>query len=310
MNLARPIHLKRIKAVAMRGGRFVWEILLRFDRDRCGRAAGALSFASIFSLVPLTAVVFGMLSIFPVFQSWMGAIQDFVYGNFVPASGEVVQRYLEEFSKKAGRLTALGLLLVIVTAIMMMDTIEQTFNDIWRVRQQRKLMHRLLTYWAILTLGPFLIGASLSLTSQLFSLPLFGGQGVFHGARGVVLQSLPMVFEILAFFMLYTLVPNAPVKWRHALAGGVCAALLFELAKHGFAQYVMHVPTYQTIYGAVAVLPIFLVWVYLSWLVILLGAVVTAQLGEGHTSPKFPQQTNANINNSTRRRKDAKKFRV
>jgi membrane protein len=118
-----------------------------------------------------------------------------------------------------------------------------------------------------------------TLTSQLFSLPLFGGPGILRGLRGVVQQGLPAVFEVLAFLMLYMLVPNAPVKWRHALLGSVCAALLFEVAKRGFAYYVTQVPTYQTIYGAVAALPIFLIWIYLSWLVVLLGAVVAANLG-------------------------------
>ena len=274
------IDLGWINTAAMWTLRFGRVVLRRFGEDRCSRAAGALSFTSLLSIVPLTAVVFGMLSIFPVFQLWMGTIQDFVYGNFVPSSGEVVQKYLEQFSKQAGRLTAFGLLFVIVTAIMMMATIEQTFNDIWRVQQPRKLLQRFLTYWTILTLGPFLIGVSLSLTSQLFSLQMFSDRGVFSGLRGVAVQVLPMVFETLTFFLLYTLVPNAPVKLRHALAGAACAALLFELAKHGFAYYVTNVQTYQTIYGAVAVLPIFQVWIYLSWLVILLGAVVTAQLND------------------------------
>lgn len=282
MNLAKLIHLEWLKAASVRSGRFGQLVLRRFSEDRCSRAAGALSFTSLLSLVPLTAVVFGMLSIFPVFQLWLGAIQDFVYGNFVPSSGEVVQKYLEQFSKQAGRLTAFGLLFVIVTAIMMMATIEHTFNDIWRVRQPRKLLQRFLSYWTILTLGPFLIGVSLSLTSQLFSLQMFSDRGIFHGLRGVVFKILPMLFEMLTFFLLYTLVPNAKVKFRHALTGAVCAASLFELAKHGFAYYVTNVPTYQTIYGAVAVLPIFQVWIYLSWLVILLGAVVAAQLGDGY----------------------------
>ena len=280
MNLGRLFHYERVRATGARAGRFGRAVLRRFGEDRCSRSAGALSFTSLLSLVPLTAVVFGMLSIFPVFQLWMGAIQDFVYGNFVPSSGEVVQKYLEEFSKQAGRLTAFGLLFVIVTAIMMMATIEQTFNDIWRVRQPRKLLQRFLTYWTILTLGPFLIGVSLSLTSQLFSLQMFSDRGVFSGLRGTALQVLPMIFEMLTFFLLYTLVPNAPIKLRHALVGATCAALLFELAKYSFAYYVTNVPTYQTIYGAVAVLPIFQVWIYLSWLVILLGAVVTAQLND------------------------------
>jgi len=289
MQLTDWIRFESAKSWALRLGRFVRQVLRHFGEDRYSRAAAALSFASILSLVPLTVVALGVLSVFPVFQSWMGAIQDFIYGNFVPASGEAVQEYLDQFTHVAGRLTAFGLLFLAVTATLMMATIEQAFNDIWRVRERRKLLHRFLTYWAILTLGPFLIGASLSLTSQLFSLPLFGGQGMLYGTRGVILQGLPIVFEVLAFLMLYTLVPNAPVKWRHALVGSVCAAVLFELAKHGFAYYVAHVPTYQTIYGAVAALPIFLIWIYFSWLVILLGAVVTANLGDvGRDAAKYP----------------------
>ena len=279
MIFAKLIRIEHAKPQAVRLWRFARQVARHFGEDRCSRVAGALSFASILSLVPLTAVALGMLSVFPVFQSWMAAIQDFIYGNFVPASGEVVQKYLEQFAHKTGRLTALGLLFLAITSVLMMATIELAFNDIWRVRQQRKLMHRFLTYWAILTLGPFLIGVSLTLTSQLFSLPLFGGPGILRGLRGVVQQGLPAVFEVLAFLMLYMLVPNAPVKWRHALLGSVCAALLFEVAKRGFAYYVTQVPTYQTIYGAVAALPIFLIWIYLSWLVVLLGAVVAANLG-------------------------------
>ncbi len=277
MIFARLVGLGQAKPRAVRLWRFVRQVVRRFGEDRCSRVAGALSFATILSLVPLTAVALGMLSVFPVFQSWMAAIQDFVYGNFVPASGEVVQKYLEQFAHKTGRLTALGLLFLAITAVLMMATIELAFNDIWRVRQQRKLLYRFLTYWAILTLGPFLIGVSLTLTTRLFSLPLFDGPGILRGALQLC---LPVVFEVLTFLMLYMLVPNAPVKWRHALLGSVCAALLFELAKRGFAYYIAQVPTYQTIYGAVAALPIFLIWIYLSWLVILLGAVVAANLGE------------------------------
>ncbi len=185
MILARLYRLEQIKPRAVRFWRFSRQVARHFGEDRCSRVAGALSFASILSLVPLTAVALGMLSVFPVFQSWMAAIQDFIYGNFVPATGEVVQKYLEQFAHKTGRLTALGLLFLAITSVLMMATIELAFNDIWRVRLQRKLLHRFLTYWAILTLGPFLIGVSLTLTSQLFSLPLFGGPGIPRGLRGV-----------------------------------------------------------------------------------------------------------------------------
>ncbi len=272
-----------IKPFALKLWRFTLLVGWRFDEDRCMRVAGALSFTSVLALVPLTAVALAVLSVFPVFQSWMATIQDFIYSNFVPAFGEVVQKYMQQFTHKAGRLTAFGLLFLTITAILLMSTIEQAFNDIWRVKTARRPLHRFLIYWAILTLGPLLIGLSLSLTSALFSLPLFSGRGLFHGVRGVLLLSLPFFLELSAFLLLYSVVPNVAVKWRHALVGSVFAAVLFEIAQHSFGFFVYNLASYQTVYGAVAALPVFLLWIYLSWVVILLGAVVTASL------PQWPQ---------------------
>ena len=258
--------------------RFVLEVVQHFVQDRCERVAGALSFTTLLSIVPFTAVVIAVLSLFPVFSAWMTVIQDFIYSNFVPAAGEMVQKYLTQFATQAGRLTAIGLLFLIITAIMLMITIEGAFNDIWRVKNTRKFLHRFLTYWALLTLGPILLMVSLSLTSQLFALAVTDRAvvGMMDRLLGVV---LPLLFEIGAAVLLYTVVPNAPVRWRHALAGGIFAAVLLEAAKHLFAMSVKYFATYQLIYGALAALPIFLVWIYISWVIILLGAIVTATLG-------------------------------
>ena len=270
-------------------GQFVSQVAKRFEQDRCQRVAGALSFTTVLAIVPLTAVILAVLLLAPGFSTWMTVIQDFIYSNFVPAAGDVVQKYLTQFSGKAGRLTAVGLLFLGVTAIMLLATIEQALNDIWRVANSRKLLHRFLTYWALLTLGPILVAGSLALTSKLFALSFLGRAEVtmLHEVLGVM---LPLVFEFGAVVLLYTVVPNVPVLWRHALAGGLFAALLLEAAKYLFAAAMKYFTTYQVIYGAIAALPIFLVWVYISWVIILLGAIVTATLNDWQWTEKPGKQ--------------------
>ncbi len=259
---------------------FAQTVRRRYAEDRCTRVAGSLSFTTLFALVPLIAVAVAMLSVFPVFQSWITSVDEFIYGNFVPAAGEAVQKYLHQFVANAGKLTVWGLLFVIITALLLMATIEKTFNDIWHVSQTRKRLHRFLAYWALLTLGPVLIGLSLSLTSYLISLPLLAEQSAFGGFRVFLLAMLPVLFEIIAFMLLYTVVPSHPVRLRHALIGSVFSAILFEITKRAFGFFVLYFSSYKVIYGAVAALPVFLIWIYLSWMVVLLGAVVTATLPE------------------------------
>jgi membrane protein len=256
---------------------FVRLVAKRFEQDRCPRVAGALSFTTMLAIVPLTAVMLAVLSFAPGFSTWMTVIQDFIYGNFVPAAGEVVQKYLTQFAGKAGRLTAVGLLFLVATAIMLMATIEQALNDIWRVANTRKLLHRFLAYWALLTLGPILVAGSLTLTSKFFMLPFLGRAEVTI-LREVLDVVLPLALEFGAAVLLYTVVPNVSVLWRNALAGGLFAAVLLEVAKYLFAAAMKYFTTYQILYGAIAALPIFLVWIYISWVIILLGAIVAATL--------------------------------
>jgi len=265
---------------------FVRQVVERFEQDRCQRVAGALSFTAVLAIVPLTAVMLAVLSLAPGFSTWMTVIQDFIYSNFVPAAGDVVQKYLTQLASKAGRLTAVGLMFLVVTAIMLMATIEQAFNDIWRVRNTRKLVHRFLTYWALLTLGPILVAGSLTLTPNRFMLPSRGLAEITL-LREVVDVVLPLVFEFGAVVLLYTVVPNVPVLWRNALAGGLFAAVLLEVAKYLFAAAMKYFTTYQIIYGAIAALPIFLVWIYISWVIILLGATVAATLNDWQLAGKL-----------------------
>jgi membrane protein len=252
----------------------------RFAEDRCTRVAGSLSYTTLLALVPLTAVIFAVLSAFPVFQAVMDLLEEFIYTNFVPAAGEAVQKYVQQFAANAGRLTLWGLLFLFITALMLMATIERTFNDIWHVPQRSKRLHVFLSYWALLTLGPILIGLSLSITSYVVSLPLFDHDAMLGGFRAILLGSLPAAFEFLAFLLLYTVVPNHIVRLRYAIAGAAMAMMLFEIAKVGFGFFVVYFSSYRKIYGALAALPIFLIWIYVSWVVILLGAVATATLPE------------------------------
>lgn len=245
----------------------------RFFADRCLRSASALSFATLLALVPLAMVVFSSLSMFPVFESWGERLQDFIYRNFVPTAGDVIRDHLEQFAGTTGRLTAVGLTALLLSALLLLSTIEEAFNDIWHVHRGRSLVQRVLAYWTVLTLGPLLMGASLSLTSYLLSLSPFSDQ-----ADSIFLLVLPFVFEVLAFMLLYLVVPNCTTRLRDALIGGVVAALLFEFTKRGFALFVLSFSSYEVIYGALATIPIFLIWIYLSWIVILVGAEVTVTL--------------------------------
>lgn len=264
--------------------RFLWRFLRRVGRrfvaERCARTAAALSYTTVLALVPLMTVALALLSVFPAFRVWLTDTQQFVFRHFVPASGEAVSRYLDQFVANAGRLTAWGLLFLFVTALMLMSTIERAFHDIWHApppRRHRQVL-RLLAYWAVLMTGPLLIGVSLSLSSYVMSLPLFAVSAPLGFFRTFVFQGLPVALEFLAFMLLYTIVPNRPVRLRHALIGAAAAAVLFELAKRGFGLFVAHFSSYQLIYGAIAALPVFLVWVYLSWMIVLAGAVLTVEL--------------------------------
>ena len=252
----------------------------RLSQGHYFREASALSFSTVLALVPLFAVVFSALSLFPIFQTWSGAIQEFIYQNFVPQLGDQIRHYIDEFNANTGQLTVWGLVFLLVTALTLLATVEDAFNDIWHVEKGRSIGHRILVYWAMLTLGPILIAASLSLSSYMWSLAHFTDPDIVSSLKGSLLSYLPILLELAAFVLLYFSVPNCEVRFGHALIGGLVAAVFFELAKFGFGQYLSHVKSYQLIYGALALLPVFLIWIYLSWLVVLIGAYITAAFGE------------------------------
>jgi membrane protein len=261
-------------------GRFLRLLALRFLQDGGLYHTSSLTYTTLLSLVPLMTVSLALFSAFPVSDRLSTEIQDFVFQNFVPASGEVVRAHLEQFSQKASRLTGAGSLFLVVVAVLMMANIDRAFNTIWQVRRKRSPLSMFVVYWAILTLGPIFMGISVALTSYLVSMPLLADAAASLGLkRAGLLGVTPVLASAAAFTLLYLVVPNRSVPFRHALAGGVLAAILFEIAKQGFALYVTTFPTYEAIYGALAAVPVFLIWIYLSWLVTLLGAEFTYCLG-------------------------------
>jgi membrane protein len=249
-------------------------VVRRFARHEATQNAAALTYTTLLSLVPLMAVTLVLFSAFPVADRVNVVIQDFVFQNFVPTAGEVLQQHLAEFSAKASRLTGPGTVFLAVTALLMMATIDRALNAIWEVKSTRSLASKFLTYWAVLSLGPILIGASVLVTSYIVSLPILS-EAASSGLGRQLLGMTPVAASAIAFTMIYAIVPNRRIRLGHALIGGIFAAVLFEVAKRGFALYITQFPTYQAIYGALATIPIFLVWLYLSWIIVLLGAEVT-----------------------------------
>jgi len=248
----------------------VWR---HFSEDRLFDEAASLSYTSLLSMVPLLAVVFGVASIFPVFQQWSEQIKSFVFSNFVPELGDQIRFYLVVFLDSVGKLTLTGTLVLILTALLLMVRIEQTFNLIWRVPAPRRVGNRVIMYWAVLTLGPLALGAALALSAQ----PVFE-----QIAQGAASHSNWRAFGIFSlswftFTLMFWLVPNRRVHLTHAMVGAFLSALLFALAKKAFVAYVA-TASFNVIYGALASVPIFLFWLYLVWTVILLGASLAASL--------------------------------
>ena len=252
-------------------------IAARFGQDRCAQMAASLTFTTLLSLVPLITIALILFSAFPVFTDFSGQIKSFLLSNMMPETGKMVLRYVEQFAESAAKLTAVGIVFLALTAMLMMHTIEDAFNTIWRVSRPRPLVQRVLVYWAVLTLAPLLIGGSLSLTSWLVGMSVgYARQIPEFGV--VMLKVVPVLLTTLAFSLLFRVVPNRYVPLRHAIVGGVAAALAFESMNRAFAVYIAHFPTYKLVYGAFASIPIFLLWIYLSWLTILMGALIAASL--------------------------------
>jgi membrane protein len=274
--MTRNAQQEKVRAVLTdvhQGRRLARHVWRHFQEDRCFAEAASLSYTSLLALVPLLAVVFGIVSAFPVFEQWSEQLKSAVYANMVPDSGTQLAATFEQFLDSVNKLTLTGTLFLIVTALLLMMRIEKTFNLIWRVPEDRPLVQKVTMYWAVLTLGPLALGGATALSAQ----PLFdmlGGGLVDAGTlRGVGTFGLTW----LAFGLIFTLVPNCKVPISYAALGALLSTILFSLAKTAFVAYVGRA-SYSVIYGALASVPIFLFWLYIVWTVILLGAILAAAL--------------------------------
>ncbi len=270
----------RVQTVISAVGHLVAFVAQRYAADHCSARAAALTFSSLLAVVPLLAVGFAVFAAFPAFDEAQRLAQSFMIENFLPHAGSAVRQQLEQFVSRTGQLTAIGVLFLAITSVLLLSSVTATFNAIWRVRETRAYVTRLLVYWSVLTLTPLIFGTSLSVSSYLFAIARESGVETYTGSLTRLAGLFPPLLQVAGFWVVFSVIPNAAVRRRDALVGAIAAAVMFELLKKGFGLYVGNVPTYQTVYGALAAFPILLIWVYLAWTVVLAGAELTAALPE------------------------------
>lgn len=262
------------------GVNFLVYVYERGQRDQFLRVAASLSYTSLLALVPLLAIAVAIFAAFPAFGDARGQLQEFISSSMLPDAGQSVHVYLQRFVSATGGLTAIGVVGIGVTALLMLTTIETAFNAIYRVAQARPIVSSILIYWAVITLGPLLLGASLSLSGSLTQWRSAVEGVAPPQVSGAVRALTSVTFSFLFLTVLFQVVPNRPVAWKDAAIGGAVAAVLFVALRSGFSRFLVNGETYRTLYGALAVIPLFLVSMYLSWAVVLFGAVMTAALPE------------------------------
>ncbi len=264
-------------------GRLLPRVAGQFGAKQCQQNAAALTYMTLFAIVPLMTVSYSMFSVIPAFQGVGEQLQDMIFTNFVPSSGLEVQQYLQEFSGQARNLTVVGVAMLVVTAYLMLKNIETAFNTIWGVQESRKGLSNFLLYWAVLSLGPLLLGVGLVMSTYLLSLRLFVDEYDKLGLLVWLLRYLPWLLTAAMFTLLYAAVPNCRVPVRAAAIGGALTALVFELVKGLFGWIVSHT-SFEVIYGAFAVVPLFLLWINLLWMIVLAGAVLVRTLSSYQSS--------------------------
>ncbi|WP_133501182.1 YihY family inner membrane protein [Cognatilysobacter terrigena] len=257
----------------------------RFLDDELFQAAGALSFTTLFALVPLSMVVFGALSAFESLRPLSRQLADYVFSNYVPGVARSAQNYLLQIAaSNTGKLTSTGVVALVISVLVTLTSVETTFNNIWRVKAARPKFGRFLVYWTVLTLGAVFAAASLAISARFFAMAMFATRAG-HVLESFMLSLTPLLIEVAAFATMYRVVPHRTVKWRHALSGAALATLGFELAKWGMGAYLTSFNSYAKIYQQLAIIPIFLLWVYVGWVAILLGASFAASVSAFRYQP-------------------------
>ena len=272
LNPGRSILLAKLLDIAG----FLRFVLRRWSEDRCPQIAGSLTYTTLLAIVPMFAVGVAVLSSAPFFEDLMSKVKVFLLLNLMPEiAGRIITVYMEEFSANAAKLTTVGVALVVGLAVALMLIMDRSLNAIWRVSRSRPYWISIVGYMALIVTGPILIAVSVSVTTYIMSLAV-GMSGAWATLHSILQRLVPVSMSTVAFFLIYRIIPHRAVPWRHALVGAGVAALLFEVAKELFRVYVSYAPTYNVVYGAFAAVPVFLIWIYLSWLVILFGAELTA----------------------------------
>ena len=249
----------------------------RFNQNKLTQAAGYLTYSTMLAIVPLIMVVFSIFSAFPVFNEVTGALKAFIFTNFAPSASDMVGQYIDEFVNNSKKMSAVGIISLIVVALMLINSIDRTLNSIWHDTETRPIFTSFAIYWLILTLGPLLVGVSIAASTYVKT--MFESAASFSfGLK--LLSFVPFLSTWFIFTMIYMVVPNKKVSIKHSAAGALIAAVFFTLGKQAFAWYIVTFPSYQLIYGAMATLPIMLLWIQLSWTVVLLGAQLAAVLAE------------------------------
>jgi membrane protein len=258
---------------------FVSRVFRRVQAADIDRVAGSLSFTTLLGLVPLFTVAFNYVARFPGFEKWVDALEPLLLRFLLPGSSSTVRQYLSEFTARSADLQGIAIAFVVYTAVMLVAQVEREINAVWGISERRSYARRAIVYTFGFIAVPLLIGAAVYLTKLAIEQSI---QVVPIDAEALPLlaRSMSLGIGTLILTLLYALVPVRRVPWRAALAGGMLAAIAFDIAKSGFAFYIKHVPTYQIVYGAIAALPLFLVWIYLSWMIVLTGAAISATLAE------------------------------
>ena len=261
------------------GYAFVKYLGKRIVDDRLTVVASSLAYTTLLSLIPLITVVFSVMSAFPIFETWQQSVEAFLYNNLVPNATGTVQSYVQGFVSNTGKMTSIGLGALFMVALLLISTIDKHINNIWRCKINRHFFLSFSVYWMILTFGPLFIAISLGISSYIFSLSFLPEVGVISGKLSL-LKLVPAFLGVLGLFVMYVVIPHRKVPFRFAFIGACISATLFEIIKRLFTWYVVQFPSYEVIYGALATIPILLVWIYLCWLIVLLGAEITAALTE------------------------------
>lgn len=262
--------------------------------DNLFQAAGALAYTTAFAIVPLAIVVFSVLRALPGFDVWSMQLSHYVFSNFVPTAARAVEQHLiREYYTKTVGLTIVGVVALVTSLLVTLNSIEGTFNRIWRVKSARPKLSRFLVYWTVLTLGSVFAAAGLAVSAQFFERT----ETLFDTSAGAVLESLmmrltPVVIEVVLFALIYRVVPHRTVHWRHAFSGAALATLIFEIIKWGMGAYLSRFGNLSLIYSSISVVPIFLLWIYFAWLAVLLGASFASSLSAFRYQPassRLPQ---------------------